>query len=137
MYTFLIVVMGLVGVVLGVAILLQSGKGGGLAASFGGSASSTESFLGGRQTATLLTKGSWTLGAVFLSLALVLSILSIRERAPRSVLEGEFRPTGPQPVAPTPLLPVAPLEGGAGQTGTGRGSPPSPLQPEGSAERKP
>lgn len=128
MYAFLVVVMALVGVVLGVVVLLQAGKGGGLAATFGGSSSSTESFLGGRQAATLLTKASWTLGSVFLFLALVLSILSTHARAPRSVLEGEFRPA-----TPTPLLPLTPEEGAAQEA-----APPTPLQPvEGDRDRTP
>jgi hypothetical protein len=62
----------------------------------------------------------------------VLSILSINQRAPRSVLEGEFQPTPQQQMTPTPLLPVTP----EGEAGTGQESPPSPLQPEGSAERR-
>jgi preprotein translocase subunit SecG len=83
-------------------VLLQSGKGAGLAAEFGGASSSTDSFLGGRQAATLLTKASWTLGGLFMGLALMLAILSARGRAPASLLEGQFQP--PAEEAPVPLL---------------------------------
>jgi preprotein translocase subunit SecG len=137
MYTFLVVLMAVVGVLLGVVVLLQSGKGGGLAASFGGSGSSSDTFLGGRQAATLLTKASWILGGIFLGLAIILSILSAQSREPTSVLEGEFQPAAtPQEGAPAPLLPLTPVEsvpaeGGAGQT------PPSPIPPEGSGQPEP
>ena len=130
MYTFLVILMAIVAVLLGVVVLLQSGKGGGLAASFGGSGSSTDTFLGGRQAATLLTKASWTLGGIFLGLAIILSILSAQSREPASVLEGEFQPAAtPEQAAPAPLLPLTPADSpaeGGGQT------PPSPIQPEGS-----
>ncbi len=84
-------------------VLLQSGKGGGLAAEFGGASSSTDAILGGRQAATLLTKASWITGGAFIGLALLLAILSARTRAPASVLEGQFGPPTTQEV-PTPLL---------------------------------
>lgn len=84
-------------------VLLQAGKGSGLAAEFGGASSSTDSFLGGRQTATLLTKSSWTLGGIFMGLSLVLAIVSARTRAPTSILEGEMTAPNTQEV-PTSVL---------------------------------
>jgi preprotein translocase subunit SecG len=117
MQTVLLVLLTLVGLLLIAVVLLQAGKGGGLSASFGGTSSSTESFLGGRQAATLLTKASWVLGGTFLFLSLTLAILSVRARAPRSVLESEIQ-TRPVPVAPSPLVP-----------GEGGQEVPTPLQP--------
>lgn len=84
-------------------VLLQAGKGSGLAAEFGGASSSTDSFLGGRQTATLLTKSSWTLGGIFMGLSLMLAIVSARSRAPTSILEGQMAPPTTQEV-PTSVL---------------------------------
>ena len=84
-------------------VLLQAGKGSGLAAEFGGASSSTDSFLGGRQTATLLTKSSWTLGGIFMGLSLILAIVSARTRAPSSILEGQMTPATQQEV-PTSVL---------------------------------
>ena len=81
------------------AILLQSGKGSGLAASFGGVSSSADSLLGTRQAGNLLTKTSWWGGALFLFLSLILSVESTQRRAPKSVLDQAFtQPT--QPAAP-------------------------------------
>jgi preprotein translocase subunit SecG len=91
------------GILLVTVVLLQSGKGSGLAAEFGGVSSSTDSFLGGRQAATLLTKMSWWTGGIFMALSFILAILSAQARAPESILQGELAPTTQQE-APTPLL---------------------------------
>ena len=112
MFTFLLVLLILDSIVLIVAILLQSGKGNGLAASFGGVSSSADSLLGTRQAGNLLTKTSWWGGALFLFLSLVLSIASSRQRAPKSVLDQAF--TQPAPVAPAPATSGAASSGAAG-----------------------
>lgn len=103
MYGFILMLLILDAFLLLLVVLLQSGKGGGLAAEFGGASSSADTFLGGRQTATLLTKASWVTGGAFMGLALLLAILSARTRAPSSVLEGQFAPPA-QEEAPVPLL---------------------------------
>ena len=97
MYTFLLVLLMIDSLVLIAAILLQSGKGSGLAASFGGVSSSADSLLGTRQAGNLLTKASWWGGGIFLFLSFVLSLSMARSRAPKSVLDDAFT----QPVAPT------------------------------------
>lgn len=108
MFTFLVALISILALLLCVIILIQSGKGGGLAASFGGASSSTESFMGGRQAATVLTKLTWIGGGVFLFLALVLAVLSSRPAAaPESILR----------------------QGGPGQTGLPE-PPPSLLESE-------
>ena len=115
MYRFLLVLLVIDAVVLVGAILAQSGKGGGIAATFGGASSSAESFMGSRQQATLLTKISWYGGGLFLALGLILSIMSTQRTAPRSVLDETFS----QPAATTPVVP---------QPGTG-GATAVPLEP--------
>ena len=114
MYTFLLILLILISLVLIGAILMQSGKGGGLAASFGGASSSSNAFLGTRQAGNILTKLSWWGGGIFLGLAFILQLLSLRSRVPSSVLD--------QTVAPqaAPTVPVGP-------------APVSPLDPQGSA----
>jgi preprotein translocase subunit SecG len=104
LYTFLLVIMILLAIFLCVIILLQSGKGGGLAATFGGASSSTESFMGGRQAATLLTKLSWIGGGVFLFLAFILAVISsgTKQSAPSSILQGDFGGGAQQQVPSTP-----------------------------------
>ena len=113
MYVFLLTVLVLDGVFLGVVILLQAGKGGGLAA-MGGGAAATD-VLGGRQATTLLTRATWIAGTVFMVLSLVLAIMSSRSTIPTSVLEGIANPaaTTPQPVLPeaSPTLELFPPAG--------------------------
>ncbi len=101
MYGFLLAVLVLDGLLLGVVILLQSGKGGGLAA-MGGGAAMTEGLLGGRQATTVLTRTTWTTGTIFMVLAFVLSIMSSRAQQPHSVIQVDAPATeaAPQPVLP-------------------------------------
>ena len=120
MYTFLLVLLILDSIVLVTAILLQAGKGNGLAATFGGVSSSADSLLGTRQAGNLLTKTSWWGAAIFLFLSLVLSIASTHRRAPQSVLDQAFT----QPAAPAPAA-TAPAGGAAG-TGAAAGIPLTP-----------
>lgn len=110
LYTFLLTVLVLDCVVLILAILLQSGKGTGLAANFGGASSSPDAFIGIRQAGNLLTTASWWGGGVFLGLCFILQIMSTHTSAPRSVLEKGLG-TQPANVAPPPTsAPAVPLE---------------------------
>ena len=123
-YKFLLVLLILDALVLIAAVLLQAGKGGGLAASFGGVSSSSDALFGSRQAGNLLTKASWWTGGIFLFLAFVLSLMSARTRTPRSVLDEAFTPppagapAGPQNAAPSavPLEPAAPQAPAGGAT---------------------
>jgi preprotein translocase subunit SecG len=110
MYTFLLILLILVSLILIVAILLQSGTGQGLSASFGGASSSPEAFIGMRQAGNLLTKISWWGGGIFLALAFILQLMSTQQRTPHSVLEGKLG--APPPVslpAPSAAAPAIPL----------------------------
>ena len=118
MYTFLLAILILISLVLIAVILLQSGKGGGMSANFGGATSSADAVIGTRQAGNLLTKISWWGGGAFLFLSLVLQLMTTRQRAPKSVLDNAF--TAPAPTAPAaggaapaagaalPLTPAAP-----------------------------
>jgi len=109
LYTFLLVLLVIDCFVVMLAILLQSGKGGGMAASFGGASSSPDALIGIRQAGNLLTKISWWGGGIFLGLCFVLQIMSTHTSAPRSVLEKGLG-TQPQNVAPPTSAPAVPLE---------------------------
>ena len=124
MYGLLLALLILDGLVLIVVVLLQAGKGGGLA-SMGGGVTATEGILGGRQAATFLTRATWTTGGVFMVLSLVLSILSSRAATqPSSVLQQEAPPVAiPTPVIPGAQQPAATPEAG------GAGTPPEPAAP--------
>lgn len=118
MFGFLLTLMILDGILLMVVVLLQEGKGDGLAA-VGGSSGipGAESLIGGRQTVTLLTRTTWVTSAIFLILAMVLAVLSSRTTKPNSILRGEFQQQT-TPAAPQPVLPA-----GAATTGAGAAIP--------------
>lgn len=103
MYTFLLTLLVLNSIVLITAVLLQSGKGSGLSANFGGSSSSSDSFVGTRQAATLLTRATWWGGGIFLVLAYILQIMGTRPNTPHSVLDPLSRQGAPATTAPAPV----------------------------------
>jgi len=144
MYTFLLVLLILDSLVLIAAILLQSGKGTGLSASFGGVSSYADTLLGTRQAGNLLTKTSWWGGGLFLFLALVLSVASTQRRTPKSVLDQAFTQpaapaapatgtTAPGAAAGVPLTP-APSTAAPAVPGTSQPAAPAPAAP---ATKKP
>ncbi|GAB5520238.1 MAG: hypothetical protein RhofKO_24890 [Rhodothermales bacterium] len=107
MFTLLIVLIALIGIVMTLLILLQSGKGGGLA---GIAAGGTTQILGARQAPDVLEKGSWFLGAVFLVLC-VLTNFVITDEQRGSVLQDRVLDA---PVEQTvPLAPPPAAAGGA------------------------
>jgi preprotein translocase subunit SecG len=113
LYTFLLTILLIDAVLLVVTILLQAGKGSGLAANFGGASSSTDAFIGVRQAGTLLTKATWWCAGIFLGLSFILQIMSTRTQVPKSVLEDTFAnpaPAAAPPVtSPTTAAPAVPL----------------------------
>ena len=110
LYTFLLTLLIIDCIVLMLAILLQSGKGSGLAASFGGASSSPDALIGIRQAGNLLTRISWWGGGIFLGLCFILQLMSTHTSAPKSILEKGLG-TQPQTTAPPPTsAPAVPLE---------------------------
>ena len=102
MYGFLLVLHILVCISLILTILLQSGKGGGLAGgAFGGTA---QTVFGGRGATDFLTRATMALGGAFFVTSLVLALMSSGTRAPsRSLIQEEAKraiPTAPQQGAP-------------------------------------
>jgi preprotein translocase subunit SecG len=119
MYALLLTLLLLDGILLTVVVLLQSGKGGGLASMGGGAG--TDSLIGGRQAATILTKTTWTTGTLFLVLSLVLAILSSRSQRPNSILRDEFKAAPAAAPAPVQVPGTQPQQAAPQQGG--------PLQP--------
>lgn len=116
MFGFLLALVIADGLLLGVIVLLQSGKGDGLAAMGGAGGTMADNILGGRQAATLLTKATWICGSLFLGLLFVLSVMSSRVRAPQPLLRDQFPTAQPQPLVPQP--------GAAGATAPQQGQAP-------------
>ena len=82
-----------------IVVLMQQGKGGGLTANFGGSGS--DAAFGARAGASLLTRTTTVLGALFMVGAMTLAILGQRDET-SSVLSGVEGP-GLQPPAPVSI----------------------------------
>ena len=77
-------------------ILLQQGRGGDIASAFGGGGSQTA--FGARGSATVLTKATTILGALFLVGAFVLGILG--QQGTSSLISGVEAPVGAPAPAP-------------------------------------
>lgn len=92
-----------------VAVLLQSGKGGGVSGAFGiGGASQT--LFGASGAGDVLTKATWILGGTFMLFSLLLAMLSgSSSSARRSVLQPAGAVTAPVTPGATP-----PADGGSG-----------------------
>ncbi len=101
MYYFLLVLLLLDAALLMVVVLLQAGKGGGLAA-MGAAGAGSDTLFGSRQATTLLTRGTWWAGGIFLALSFAISMLSGSATQAESIL----RSTSPvQTPATAPALP--------------------------------
>lgn len=105
----------LVSLALVVVVLLQRSEGGAL-----GMGGGPTGFMTARGAGDLLTRTTWILGSVFFILALLLTILSGRERAASSVVDRlNIDKTGA-----APSLPATPAPAGNAQPNTA----PAPLQ---------
>src|SRR5499426_1764738 len=81
----------LVCLLLMLVVLLQQGKGGDIANAFGGG--SSQAVFGARSGATLLTRATSVLAALFVVLAMVLTVWG--QRGPGSVVGGIAPPPAP------------------------------------------
>ena len=113
MYTALVITILFVSVLLGLIVLVQNSKGGGLVSNFGGA----NQMMGVRQTSDFLEKATWTLGAILVVLCLLSSITlpkNSKEGTPKSELENVIAPlpTVETPAATTdmPVSSDAPAE---------------------------
>jgi preprotein translocase subunit SecG len=85
-------------------VLLQQGKGGDMASAFGGGGSQTA--FGARAGATVLTRATTVLGALFMIGAIMLGIFG--RQGPGSLMRGIAgpAPTTSAPAAPAPATPA-------------------------------
>ena len=115
----------LVCVFLVLVVLLQAGKGGGLAGAFGVAGGAAQSLFGGRGAATFLSKATTYLGILFMVTSLTLALMAGQSSQPRSVLRDlEAEPgTAPPPATSEPLE----IPGGT------PGTEPTPNLPSGEA----
>jgi preprotein translocase subunit SecG len=117
LFSFVSILIILVGVLLTLIVLVQNSKGGGLASNFSGS----NQVMGVRKTTDFLEKATWTLAIALLVLSLAASMTIPRDSAVtnRSAIERQIN----NAVDPT-QIPEFPTElPDAATTGTGAGNP--------------
>ena len=126
MFAFLVVVHVLVSVSLVASVLMQSGRGGGLAGVFGES-SATQAMFGGRGAATFLSRASSILGATFFLTSMLLAILTTSgQRLPRSLIQEQAQQQGAPASTQTPSQQqTPPPSGGTAPPATQPASPPA------------
>ncbi len=89
-------------------ILLQAGKGGGLAGIASGGA--TTQILGARQAPDVLERGTWILAAIFIVLCILTNFAIDDGASQRSILQQQSQQSTQQPVPAPEELPPPPLE---------------------------
>ena len=117
MYTLLLVLHLIVCICLVAVVLVQSGKGGGLAGgAFGGA---TQTVFGGRGATDFITRATIGLGIVFFVTSLSLALMTTKGSTgnTRSVRQEAARKAASNPQAPAPAAPgVAPSTGAPATT---------------------
>ena len=91
MYLLVVILILIVSVLLGLIVLVQNSKGGGLVSNFGGA----NQMMGVRQTTDFLEKATWTIGGILVVLCLISSITlpkNSKEGTPKSELENVIAP---------------------------------------------
>lgn len=118
MFTLLIVLIGIIGILLTFSVLLQSGKGGGLAGIASGGA--TTQILGNRQAPDFLEKATWVLATAFIVLC-ILTNFAIDDGTRESVIQQRAQENPPAATLPPATLPppadagaATPPDGGSG-----------------------
>jgi preprotein translocase subunit SecG len=136
MYIALVILHILVCLILILVVLLQTGKGADLAGAFGGGGSQTA--LGSRGAATVLSKATTVAAILFMFTSLALAILSSRRTS--AVLQSS--PVS-LPAAPPSGPAIPPAPGGGQKPGTDSSQPPGgqttpekPSAPEAPPEKK-
>ena len=101
MFTFLIIVITLIAIMITFVILIQSGKGGGLAGIAAGGA--TTQILGARQAPDVLEKATWMLATLFIVLCIMTNFaIDVGGEAQESVIQqrAQQEQTQPGPALP-------------------------------------
>lgn len=97
MYTVIIVLILVVSVLLGLIVLVQNSKGGGLVSNFG----SANQMMGVRQTTDFLEKATWTMATILVVLCLISSIIIPRKTGQTYDTQMRKQIENATPAAPT------------------------------------
>ena len=98
-YLLVVILVLIVSVLLGLIVLVQNSKGGGLVSNFGGA----NQMMGVRQTTDFLEKATWTMAVILVLLCLMSSITIPKKVKQGNALDSELRPQieNTLPAAPT------------------------------------
>ena len=99
MYTVIVILILVVSVLLGLVVLVQNSKGGGLISNFGGA----NQMMGVRQTTDFLEKATWTMAIILVVLCLM-SSMSIKSGRSGNIQDSQMRE---QIELNTPVAPAA------------------------------
>jgi preprotein translocase subunit SecG len=97
-FAFFVTIHVLICVALILVVLLQAGRGGGLAGAFGAGAAQT--FFGGRGAATFLAKTTSWLAVAFMGMSILLAVLSSRGESARGLMQERAKQRSGQPQLP-------------------------------------
>ncbi len=110
MFTFVVILISIIAVLISLVVLIQSGKGGGLAGIASGGA--TQQVLGARQAPDVLEKATWILATVFILLCILSNF--IIDKGPTggsdSVIQGRASQEQTAPAELPSAIPPAPIE---------------------------
>ncbi len=109
MYSFLITIGIIVSILLIIVVLLQAGKGEGLAGITGGTGGTFGTVFGARRTADFLSKATWWLGSTLIILAVVINLFFLPGVTTQTERESIIQSTQQQ-VPTTPALPQVPAQ---------------------------
>ena len=98
MFTFLIVIIAIIGLLITLVVLVQSGKGGGLAGIASGGA--TTQILGARQAPDVLEKMTWSLAIAFVVLCILTNFAIDAGDVQESVIQQRAQQEQTGPVLP-------------------------------------
>jgi len=118
MFTFIIILLIIASFMLGVVVLVQNSKGGGLSSGF----SASNQIMGVRKTTDLLEKLTWGFAISMLVLAIFANIMIPQNTntGGSSVIEEQIQNA---PAAPTAPMPTAPAPGQAAPAGQAQPAP--------------
>ncbi len=109
MYSFLIIIGIIVSILLIIVVLLQAGKGEGLAGITGGAGGSFGTVFGARRTADFLSKATWWLGAILIILSVMINLFFLPGVTTETERESIIQ-SSQQSVPTTPALPQVPTQ---------------------------
>lgn len=106
MYTLVVILILIVSVLLGLIVLVQNSKGGGLVSNFGGA----NQMMGVRQTTDFLEKATWTMAGILVVLCLISSITIPKNVKQGNALDTEMRQQIENTMPTAPATEATPVE---------------------------